>query len=240
MLSCTLIVTQYMSRFEGVGNCAKITQILLYWISIMSEKYTTTPQIASYGIGRQMGEQLAANPFEGVDPQAVAAGVVDALQGTESSISQEQIAQAFSEIQQELEAKQQEAGKIAAAEGEAFLAENAKKEDVVVTSSGLQYEIISEGDGEKPSASSVVSTHYHGTLIDGTVFDSSVERGEPAEFPVDRVIAGWTEALQMMPKGSKWRLYVPHELAYGSRGAGASIAPFAALIFDVELIDIVS
>lgn len=139
-----------------------------------------------------------------------------------------------------MQAKHAEQAKLAGAEGEAFLAENAKKEGIVVTDSGLQYEILQAGDGEKPTAESVVSTHYHGTLIDGTVFDSSVERGQPAEFPVNRVIAGWTEALQMMPKGSKWRLYVPQDLAYGAQGSGAKIAPYSTLIFDVDLIDIVS
>ena len=139
-----------------------------------------------------------------------------------------------------LQAKQEELGKVAAEAGEKFLAENAEKDGIVVTESGLQYEIITEGSGEKPSAESTVSTHYHGTLIDGTVFDSSVERGQPAQFPVNRVIAGWTEALQMMPVGSKWRLYIPHNLAYGPQGSGGAIAPYSALIFDVELLEIVA
>ena len=107
-----------------------------------------------------------------------------------------------------------------------------------MTASGLQYEIVTQGDGAKPTASSRVKTHYHGTLIDGTVFDSSYNRGQPIDFAVNGVIAGWTEALQLMPVGSKWRLYIPYQLAYGERGAGASIAPYSALIFDVELLDI--
>ena len=127
-----------------------------------------------------------------------------------------------------------------AAAGEAFLAENAQREEVTVTESGMQYEVITAGDGERPSASSTVRTHYHGTLVDGTVFDSSYDRGQPAEFPVNGVIAGWTEALQMMPVGSKWRLYLPYSLAYGEAGAGGAIGPYAALVFDVELLDIVS
>lgn len=202
--------------------------------------YTTNPQIASYGIGRQMGDQLAANPFDGVDPQAVAAGVIDALEGKESAVTREQLGVAFEAIQKEMEAKQQEQAKVLAAEGEAFLAENAKKDGITVTASGLQYEVLSEGDGDKPAASSTVRTHYHGTLINGQVFDSSVDRGEPAEFPVNGVIAGWTEALQLMNVGSKWRLYIPYQLAYGERGAGGAIGPYSALIFDVELIDIVA
>ena len=127
-----------------------------------------------------------------------------------------------------------------AAGGIAFLKENAKRHGVNVTATGLQYEIITEGTGEKPTLNSTVKTHYHGTLIDGTVFDSSVRRNQPAEFPVSGVISGWTEALQMMPVGSKWRLYVPHDLAYGSRGAGAAIAPYTTLVFDVELLDIIA
>lgn len=204
----------------------------------MSNDYTTNPQIASYGVGRQMGDQLASNPFEGVDAQAVAAGVIDALEGKESVVTHEQLSKAFEEIRTQMEAKEKEQAKVLAVEGEAFLAENAKKEGITVTESGLQYEILTEGTGDKPVAESTVRTHYHGTLINGQVFDSSVDRGEPAEFPVNGVIAGWTEALQMMPKGSKWRLYIPYNLAYGERGAGNAIGPYSALIFDVELIDI--
>ncbi|WP_373020086.1 FKBP-type peptidyl-prolyl cis-trans isomerase [Thiomicrorhabdus sp.] len=206
----------------------------------MSEKYTTSADIVSYSLGRQMGDQFAADPFEGINPSAIAEGVIDSLTGKPSSVSQEALQQAFQEINDIMQAKEAEKAQKAAAEGEAFLAENAKKEGVVVTESGLQYEIIEEGTGEKPGAESVVSTHYHGTLIDGTVFDSSVERGQPAQFPVNRVIAGWTEALQMMPTGSKWRLYIPHNLAYGPQGSGGKIAPYSALVFDVELLEIVS
>jgi len=206
----------------------------------MSNNYTTTPEIVSYGIGRQMGDQLASDPFEGMSAQAVAAGLIDTLEGKESPISNEQFQKAFEEINAIMQAKQAEAAKIAGEAGETFLAENAKKDGIMVTDSGLQYEILTEGTGDKPAAESVVSTHYHGTLIDGTVFDSSVERGQPAEFPVNRVIPGWTEALQMMPTGSKWRLYIPQDLAYGAQGSGGKIAPYSALIFDVELLEIVS
>jgi len=206
----------------------------------MSKQYTTTPEIVSYGIGRQMGGQLMADPFEGLDASAVAKGLTDALSGIESPISHEKIGKAFQEIQEIMSAKQAEKAKEAASEGEKFLAENVKKDGIQITDSGLQYEIITEGKGELPSEDATVSTHYHGTLIDGTVFDSSVDRGQPAEFPVNRVIAGWTEALQMMPVGSKWRLFVPYHLAYGEQGSGEKIAPFATLIFEVELLEIVS
>ncbi|WP_188150134.1 FKBP-type peptidyl-prolyl cis-trans isomerase [Teredinibacter waterburyi] len=204
-----------------------------------STPLTSTEARVSYGIGRQLGQQLAANPFDGVVPEAVARGVIDILAGAESAVSQEDLEAAFAVIRDKMQAKEAENAKVFAAEGEAFLTENAKKDGVTVTTSGLQYEVLTEGTGEKPSAESTVRTHYHGTLIDGTVFDSSVDRGEPAEFPVGGVIAGWTEALQMMPVGSKWRLYVPYQLAYGERGAGGAIGPYTALIFDVELIAIV-
>jgi FKBP-type peptidyl-prolyl cis-trans isomerase FklB len=202
--------------------------------------FTTLEQHASYGIGLQMGQQLADNPFDGLDIAAVAAGLAAAFYGDEPEVSEDQIRAAFEVIGARMQEAQAEQAKLAAGAGDAFLAENAKKAGVVVTASGLQYEVLTQGDGEKPTRASTVRTHYHGTLIDGTVFDSSYNRGQPAEFPVGGVIAGWTEALQLMPVGSKYRLYIPHQLAYGERGAGASIAPFSALVFDVELLAIVS
>lgn len=205
----------------------------------MSNQYKTNEELVSYGIGRQMGDQLASNPFEGVSAAAVAQGVMDALNSVEMPYSNEQMQAAFEAINAQMQAKEAEKSKVLAAAGEAFLAENAKKAGITVTASGLQYEVIAQGTGAIPTATSKVKTHYHGTLIDGTVFDSSVNRGQPIDFPVNGVIAGWTEALQLMPVGSKYRLYIPHNLAYGERGAGASIKPYSALIFDVELIDIV-
>lgn len=206
----------------------------------MSDIYTSVEQRASYGVGRQMGDQLAANPFEGVDAEAVAAGLMDALAGKPSLVAQDDLRAAFQEITQRMQAQEAEKSKAFTAEGEAYLAENAKRDEVTVTASGLQYEVMVEGTGDKPSASSTVRTHYHGTLINGTVFDSSVDRGEPAEFPVNGVIAGWTEALQLMPVGSKWKLHLPYNLAYGERGAGGAIGPYATLVFEVELLDIVA
>ncbi|MDF2179181.1 FKBP-type peptidyl-prolyl cis-trans isomerase [Aliiglaciecola sp. CAU 1673] len=204
----------------------------------MSKTYSTVEAQASYGIGLQMGQQLAGNPFEGLDIEAVQDGLAAAFKGEASAVTNEQLRHAFNEIHQRMEAAKAEQFKQNIAQGESFLAENAKKEGVSVTDSGLQYEIIAEGEGDSPVHSSTVRTHYHGTLIDGTVFDSSYERGEPAEFPVGGVIKGWTEALQMMKPGSKWRLYVPHNLAYGERGAGGAIGPYSTLIFDVELLEI--
>lgn len=205
----------------------------------MSDKFSSVEQQASYGVGRQMGEQLASNPFEGVDIEAVVQGVEDALLGKPSAVATNDIQAAFQEMNSRMQAAEAERAKEHNAEGAKFLEDNAKRDEVTVTASGLQYEIITAGDGDKPSASSKVRTHYHGTLIDGTVFDSSYDRGEPAEFPVNGVISGWTEALQMMGVGSKWRLYLPYNLAYGERGAGGAIGPYATLIFDVESLAIV-
>ncbi len=204
----------------------------------MSNSFESVEQRASYGIGRQMADQLANAPFAGFDAEAALAGFTDSLKGADSQVDAAQINAAFQEIQARLQAEEAEKAKAMGAEGEKFLEENAKKDGVSVTESGLQYEILVEGSGDKPVATSTVRTHYHGTLIDGTVFDSSYDRGQPAEFPVNGVIAGWTEALQMMPVGSKWRLSIPYNLAYGERGAGGAIGPYATLVFDVELLDI--
>jgi len=199
---------------------------------------TTLEQHASYGIGLQMGQQLADNPFDGLDIAAVAAGLAAAFYGDEPEVSEDQIRAAFQVISGRMQDAESAKAQVAAAVGEAFLAENASKAGIVVTESGLQYEVLTAGSGAKPSRSDKVRTHYHGTLIDGTVFDSSYNRGQPAEFPVSGVIAGWTEALQLMPVGAKYRLYIPHNLAYGERGAGGAIKPYSALIFDVELLEI--
>ncbi len=205
----------------------------------MSEKYSSVEQRVSYGVGRQMGEQLAGQAFDGMDVAAVAQGVQDALSGVPSVVEQSLLQEAFSVISQRMQEQEAAKAKEKAAEGEAFLVENAKRDEVTVTASGLQYEVLVSGEGAKPVATSKVRTHYHGTLINGEVFDSSVDRGDPAEFPVNGVIAGWTEALQMMGVGSKWRLFLPYQLAYGERGAGGAIGPYAALVFEVELLAIV-
>ncbi|MDA8621892.1 FKBP-type peptidyl-prolyl cis-trans isomerase [Psychrosphaera sp.] len=203
-------------------------------------QFTSVEQQASYGIGRQIGDQVASNPFEGLDATAVAQGVIDSLEGKEYAVEVEDLRAAFGVINERMQAAQAEKAKEASAEGQKFLDENAQREGVTVTESGLQFEVITEGSGEKPTAASTVKTHYHGTLIDGTVFDSSYDRGEPVEFPVGGVIKGWTEALQMMTVGSKWRLAIPYELAYGEQGAGGAIGPFQTLVFDVELLEIVA
>ena len=206
----------------------------------MSDNFTTDAEKASYGIGLQMGEQLKSNPFEGLNLNSVFEGMKDAYAGSAFQVEIPEIQAAFEKINEEIQARREEESKVLSAEGIAFLEENAKRPEITVTESGLQYEVLATGEGEKPTAESTVRVDYHGTLVNGTVFDSSYERGQPAEFPVGGVIKGWTEALQMMPVGTKWRIYVPHELAYGERGAGAAIAPFSTLVFDVELHEIIS
>ena len=204
----------------------------------MSDKFTSTEARASYGIGRQLGDQLAKKPFSTFELEAAVEGFMDGANDKPLQVSADDINAAFRVIQEQMQGEKEAEAKELGAEGMAFLENNAKEDGVVVLESGLQYKVLVEGTGEKPTSESTVRTHYHGTLIDGTIFDSSVDRGVPAEFPVNGVIAGWTEALQLMPTGSKWRLFVPYNLAYGERGAGGKIGPYTALIFDVELIDI--
>ncbi|PSL15455.1 FKBP-type peptidyl-prolyl cis-trans isomerase FklB [Marinobacterium halophilum] len=208
----------------------------------MSEQvFETTEQRASYGIGRQMGDQLAQGSFDGVNVESVVSGLRDSFHGEALRVPAEQIQAAFNEITQRMREAQEAQAKEAAAAGEQFLADNAVRTGVVTLESGLQYEIITAGEenGEHPTAQSKVRTHYHGTFTDGKVFDSSYDRGQPAEFPVGGVIAGWTEALQLMTKGAKWRLYVPYQLAYGAQGSPGGIPPYSTLVFDVELLDII-
>ncbi|MCU1718171.1 FKBP-type peptidyl-prolyl cis-trans isomerase [Pseudomonas sp. 5P_3.1_Bac2] len=198
---------------------------------------STDESRVSYGIGRQLGGQLRDNPPPGVSLDAILAGVKDAFSGQESRVSEEDLNASFKVIREIMQAEAQAKAEAAAAVGRDFLLENAKRDGITVLASGLQYEVLNAGDGAKPTRENTVRTHYHGTLVDGTVFDSSYDRGQPAEFPVGGVIAGWTEALQLMGTGSKWRLYVPSELAYGAQGVG-SIPPHSVLVFDVELLEI--
>jgi FKBP-type peptidyl-prolyl cis-trans isomerase FklB len=189
----------------------------------------------SYALGANIAENLKQQGFENLSIDAFAQAFKDVADKKQLLVSAEQARNILNEYFASL---QQEKANKNLAEGQKFLEENKKKPGVVTLPSGLQYEVIKEGDGPKPNATDKVTTHYHGTLIDGTVFDSSVERGQPATFPVNGVIQGWVEALQLMKVGSKWRLFVPSNLAYGERGAGESIGPNTALIFEVELLSI--
>ncbi|MBE2895846.1 peptidylprolyl isomerase [Pasteurellaceae bacterium HPA106] len=200
-------------------------------------KLDTTEQQGSYGIGLQIGQQLAQSQLS-VNVEAVAKGIFDVLNQNPPAADLNTVGQALQQMEQVARERQQAQLKEIEAAGKAFLEENKKADGVKVTDSGLQYQVLVEGSGSVPSERDKVRVHYTGSLPDGTVFDSSVQRGQPAEFPVNGVIKGWTEALTMMPVGSKWRLVIPHELAYGERGAGNAIPPFSTLVFEVELLDV--
>jgi len=196
---------------------------------------------ASYAIGSDIGNNIknnlkAAPGGEALNPEIILAAFQDVISGEEVKISEEM---GRTIIQTYFMQAQAEAAEKAKGEESKFFEENGKKEGMKSTESGIQYEIITEGNGKKPTAEDRVKVHYHGTLIDGTVFDSSVDRGEPATFGVGQVIKGWSEILQLMPTGSKWKVYIPSELAYGERGAGEQIKPNSTLIFEIELLEIV-
>ena len=214
------------------------------------QKPKTLMEKVSYSIGLRMGQNFSGDDIA-IDVSWLTKGITDGMkEDAKPILDEEQQREAMLEFQKELQKKQiaraaEEREKMAAAAkknkeaGDKFLAANKKKEGVKTTDSGLQYEVLEEGDGKSPKPTDTVKVHYHGTLIDGTVFDSSVERKEPVEFPVNRVIEGWTEALQLMQVGDKYRLVIPSDLAYGERGAGGDIGPNSVLVFEVELLDIV-
>jgi len=190
----------------------------------------------SYALGLSLGNNLLGSGVTTLNYANLAKGIQDVLENNQHEMTDQEAQAVISEFFQSL---QESMGGKAQSEGKTFLDANAKRSEVVTLPSGLQYEIMTEGSGATPQASDTVKVHYHGTLIDGKVFDSSVSRGEPATFGVTQVISGWVEALQLMPIGSKWKLFIPSELAYGAQGAGQAIAPHSALIFEVELLDIV-
>lgn len=190
----------------------------------------------SYALGLSLGNNLLSSGIKSLNYEKLAKGIQDVLESKKPEISYQEAQTIINDFFSEL---QEKVGGEAKKQGEEFLAANGKRPEVTTLASGLQYEVITAGNGVTPQASDTVKVHYHGTLINGEVFDSSVRRGEPATFGVTQVISGWVEALQLMPVGSKWKLYIPSELAYGSRGAGQSIGPHTALIFEVELLDIV-
>jgi FKBP-type peptidyl-prolyl cis-trans isomerase len=226
----------------------------LHWLAVLGIVCVAAPAVAedapalktqkekvSYGLGMDLGTNLKKQEVE-VDVDLLTQGLKDALAGGKTLMTQEDVRTALTALQTELRAKQQEAAKKLAEKnkqaGEAFLAENKAKEGVVTLPSGLQYKILKAGDGKKPTADDTVECQYRGTLLDGTEFDSSYKRNQPATFKVKGVIPGWTEALQLMPVGSKWQLFIPSNLAYGERGAGRDIGPNSTLIFEVELLSI--
>jgi FKBP-type peptidyl-prolyl cis-trans isomerase FklB len=189
----------------------------------------------SYGLGMGIGQNLLSMGVENMNVDDFVKGLKDVLAGAKTEMTH---AEAQTAVNEHFRKLAEDAYAQNKARGEAFLAANAKKEGVTVLPSGLQYEVITEGNGKKPSATDRVQCHYEGTLIDGTIFDSSIKRGEPAVFGVNQVIRGWVEALQLMQEGAKWRLYIPYDMAYGEHGAGEMIPPYSALVFDVELIKV--
>lgn len=225
-------------------NCIIITLIAFLSAGVLlaaDESLKDMKDKRSYCIGLDIGQNLKDGMFE-LNIDHLLSGIRDSYAGNDWKVTQEEMVQILSEFQQELQQKQMEMQQKAASDnmaaGKAFLDENAKKEGVKVTESGLQYKEITPGTGNKPTATDKVKVHYSGTLIDGTVFDSSIERGEPVVFGVNQVIPGWSEAIQLMNEGAKYQVFIPSDLAYGPRGAGQAIGPNATLIFDIELIKV--
>lgn len=196
----------------------------------------------SYSLGLGIGRQLAQMGVENLKIDDLALAIKDVLSGNSLKVSNQEaqriVQDYFAKQEERIQIEQAELGKAAKVSGETYLADNAKKDGVVVLKSGLQYKVLKEGTGKKPRATDTVKCHYEGFLTDGTLFDSSLQRGEPASFGLQQVIAGWTEGLQLMKEGGKYRLFIPYMLGYGASGAGHSIPPYSALIFDIELIKI--
>ena len=191
----------------------------------------------SYAIGLGIGQNLLGMGAKGIEVNDFAQAIKDVLEGNQTAISHQEAREIVNKYFEELEQKMNAAS---IEQGKAFLTENAKRANVVTLPSGLQYEVIKEGNGKLAKATDQVKCHYEGTLIDGTLFDSSVKRGQPAVFGVNQVIPGWVEALQLMPEGSKWKLYIPSELAYGAQGAGEMIPPHSTVVFEVELLEVLN
>lgn len=225
----TLIISALCLGFCTVVASAQQTTIKTHVDSI------------SYSIGWDVGNSIKTQSIT-VTPALVARGIVDALEAKKEMLTQEQMQQILMALRQEMMAKQQahmeQAGAQNKQAGEAFMTQNKSRKGVTTLPSGLQYEVVKEGTGATPTATSQVTVHYTGALTDGTVFDSSVERGEPASFQVNGVIPGWTEALQLMKTGAKWKLYIPSDLAYGAQGIPGTIPPNSVLVFDVELLGV--
>lgn len=237
--STTLRIT---TRYEVCWGRGVPSQLSLVYpdkmptFAVQHKKYNMNElDKVSYSLGVNIGKSLQNQGLEELNGDVMAQALNDLFSGAALQISEEDSNAILNEHFGMLQAKKHE-GTIQA--GKDFLAANSKQDDVITLPSGLQYQVMKQGAGEKPSLTSTVTTHYHGTTIDGTIFDSSVQRGQPASFPVNGVIAGWTEALQLMPTGSKWKLFVPSDLAYGAQGAGQQIGPHTTLIFEVELLEI--
>jgi FKBP-type peptidyl-prolyl cis-trans isomerase len=223
-----------MKKLFVIGLCVVMS---LPALNVKAQNNMTQEQKISYALGAANGEQLHQVGLTAIDLQIYMQGMQDAMNGA-NKLSQQEMQEMFQIIQQRVQELQSKGANEEKERGQFFLEENKKNKDVQVTPSGLQYKVITMGQGVKPAATDRVKVHYHGTTIDGIVFDSSVKRGEPTTFGLNQVIPGWTEGLQLMPEGSKFIFYIPSELAYGDRGAGADIKPGATLIFEVELLEV--
>ncbi len=221
-----------MSQFSKLITATALV-VSVYSVNAQSKKMVTELDKFSYSLGMDIANNIQQAKFDSLAIEHLLKGLSDVLEKKETVLNRDEASEI---IKNYIGKMQAEAGKVKIEEGAKFLAENGKRAGVTTLASGLQYEVITAGTGEKPTLTSQVTTHYTGTLLDGTVFDSSVQRGEPATFPVNGVITGWTEALQLMPVGSKWKLFIPSTLAYGDRGAGGAIGPNETLIFEIELI----
>ncbi len=230
------------------NNHRKIVTLHTYFYRLTNFKQNFERKIkkmdkVSYALGMGIGRQLNDMGAESLNIDYFAQAIKDVLAGGKTQLDAYEAQVIVQEFFQKQEEKQRasaaERHKALKAQGEQYLAENGKKDGVVTLPSGLQYQVLQEGNGRKPKATDQVKCHYEGMLVDGTLFDSSIQRGEPATFPLNGVIAGWTEGLQLMQEGAKYRFFIPYHLGYGERGAGASIPPFAALVFDVELIEVI-
>ena len=232
------MILKYICYSLKISEMKKIilSLILIMGItSINAQNLNTEMEKVSYSLGVNVAKSVKNQGLTSIDSEAIAQAFTDVFEGNELKISEQEsnliLQDYFGKLAKEAQSANVEAG-------QKFLAENAKRNGVTTTATGLQYEVLTEGSGDSPEETDQVTVHYHGTLIDGTVFDSSVERGQPATFPVNGVIPGWVEALQLMKPGAKYKLFIPSNLAYGERGAGGSIGPNATLIFEVELISI--
>ena len=239
-----------MKKKDGGSKFFTIHSLLFTYLLYLCSRFLSVHIIIigkmdklSYALGLGIGQQLSQMGAQDISADDFAQAIKDVLEGKELKVSHREaqviVQEYFQKQEQKLQAERAAQGKVHKEAGEKYLAENAKKEGIVTLPSGLQYQVLKEGNGKKPTAKDTVMCHYEGTLIDGTVFDSSYKRGEPATFPLQQVIAGWTEGLQLMQEGAKYRFFIPYRLAYGEGGAGASIPPFAALVFDLELIQVV-
>lgn len=228
-----------MKQHRLAAAVALVSLVLAGCDSQTSEVELKTPaQKASYGIGLNMGKSLSREGLDDLDSKAVAMGIEDAIGKKEQKLKDEELSEAFTFLQKRAEERMAALNDESAKAGKKFLEENGKKEGVTTTASGLQYEVIKKADGAQPKASDVVTVHYEGKLIDGTVFDSSVERGSPIDLPVGGVIPGWVEGLQLMHVGEKYKLYIPSELAYGAQSPSPAIPANSVLVFDLELLGI--